>query len=357
MKAIRLHIKQNSANYKKEETVQNRMTFPLPPYSTVIGALHKACGYTSYHPMQISIQGKYGSLKTKMYKDDCFLNYLNDDRNLLVKMKNPDMLSSAYQVVAVENKSEQSGSVSFKDGIKIKIVNEKLLNEYRSLIRTNERFGKHKNIIDKKKAKLKEMKADENISPEEVKCYRKRIKYIESIFKELKRVKYTVPFSHFRTLAKGPKYYELLCDIELIIHIVADENTMNDIMDNIGNLTAIGRGEDFVEVLECAETELFDVDEDVDYGEADFDVYMPVEYLEINKDDMDIISKTEGGYTGGTKYLMPKDYKTVQLKGGMRKRVFNRVPIIFCQLNYIENGCKGIMLDKTENGIYSVFLA
>lgn len=357
MKAIRLHIKQNSANYKKEETVQCRMTYPLPTYSTVIGAIHKACGYTTYHPMQVSVQGKYGSLKTKMYKDDCFLNSLNDDRNTLVKMKNPDMLSSAYQVVAVENKSEQSGSVSFKDGVKIKVVNEKLLNEYRSLIRTNERFGKHKNIIDKKKAKLKEMKADENISPEEVKCYRKRIKYIESIFKELKRVKYTVPFSHFRTLAKGPKYYELLCDIELIIHIVADENTMNDIMDNIGNLTAIGRGEDFVEVLECTETELFDVDEDVDYGEADFDVYMPVEYLEINKDDMDIISKTEGGYTGGTKYLMPKDYKTVQLKGGMRKRVFNRVPIIFCQLNYIENGCKGIMLDKTENGIYSVFLA
>lgn len=44
MKAIRLHIKQNSANYKKEETVQCRMTYPLPPYSTVIGAIHKACG-------------------------------------------------------------------------------------------------------------------------------------------------------------------------------------------------------------------------------------------------------------------------------------------------------------------------
>ena len=143
MKAIRLHIKQNSANYKKEETVQNRMTYPLPPYSTVIGAIHKACGYTSYHPMQVSVQGKYGSLKTKMYKDDCFLNRLENDRNILVKMKNPDMLSSAYQVVAVENKSEQSGSVSFKDGVKIKVVNEKLLNEYRSLIRTNERFGKH----------------------------------------------------------------------------------------------------------------------------------------------------------------------------------------------------------------------
>lgn len=108
MKAIRLHIKQNSANYKKEETVQNRMTFPLPPYSTVIGAIHKACGYTSYHPMQVSVQGKYGSLKTKMYKDDCFLNSLNDDRNLLVKMKNPDMLSSAYQVVLLHKRLKET---------------------------------------------------------------------------------------------------------------------------------------------------------------------------------------------------------------------------------------------------------
>lgn len=127
------------------------------------------------------------------------------------------------------------------------------------------------------------MKADENISAEEVKEFDKRIKHIKAVYDEYEKVKYTIPYSHFRTLAKGPKYYELLCDIELIIHIVADENTMNDIMDNIGNLTAIGRGEDFVEVLECAQTELTEVDEDVDYGEADFDVYMPVEYLEINK--------------------------------------------------------------------------
>lgn len=100
------------------------------------------------------------------------------------------------------------------------------------------------------------MKADENISAEEVKEFDKRIKHIKAVYDEYEKVKYTIPYSHFRTLAKGPKYYELLCDIELIIHIVADENTMNDIMDNIGNLTAIGRGEDFVEVLECAETEL-----------------------------------------------------------------------------------------------------
>ena len=106
MKAIRVHIKQNSANYRREETVNCRSTYPMAPYSTVIGAFHKACGYTSYHPMKLSIQGKYGSLKTKMFKEDCFLNSLQDDRNTLVKMKNPDMLSSAYQVVAIAQKSQ-----------------------------------------------------------------------------------------------------------------------------------------------------------------------------------------------------------------------------------------------------------
>ena len=45
MKALRLVIHQSSANYKREETVDNKMTYKLPPFSTVIGALHNACGY------------------------------------------------------------------------------------------------------------------------------------------------------------------------------------------------------------------------------------------------------------------------------------------------------------------------
>ena len=37
MKALRLILHQTSANYKREETVENKMTYPLPPVSTVIG--------------------------------------------------------------------------------------------------------------------------------------------------------------------------------------------------------------------------------------------------------------------------------------------------------------------------------
>ena len=34
-------------------------SYLLPPYSSVIGMVHNLCGYTTYHPMQISIQGDY----------------------------------------------------------------------------------------------------------------------------------------------------------------------------------------------------------------------------------------------------------------------------------------------------------
>lgn len=354
MKAIRVHIKQNSANYRREETVNCRSTYPMPPYSTVIGAFHKACGYTSYHPMKLSIQGKYGSLKTKMFKEDCFLNSLQDDRNTLVKMKNPDMLSSAYQVVAIAQKSQGN---SFEKGITINVVNEKLIREYRLLKRTKKRIDKHKKRISQMNSTLKKMKADSNISPEEVKAFESRYKRLKEIYSEYERVKYTVPYSHFRTLVKGPKYYELLCDIEMVIHIVSDEQTMRDIMDNICNLTAIGRGEDFVEVLECEETELSEVDTFIDFNNDVYDVYMPIEYIEQNKENLDIDSDTTGGYRGGTKYLLPKDYTVKRIKGGMRKREFNRIPVIYNKFSYLDKGCSGILIDKTDDTIYPVLLA
>ena len=61
MKAIKLKISQNLVSYKKAESVQIRETYPLPPYSTVIGMVHNACEYTEYVPMRVSVQGKYHS--------------------------------------------------------------------------------------------------------------------------------------------------------------------------------------------------------------------------------------------------------------------------------------------------------
>ncbi|MGJ0463700.1 CRISPR-associated protein Cas5, partial [Listeria monocytogenes] len=61
MKAIRVRLWQDLVNFKKPTSFQLKETYPLPPYSTVIGMVHTLCGFTSYHEMKISIQGKYFS--------------------------------------------------------------------------------------------------------------------------------------------------------------------------------------------------------------------------------------------------------------------------------------------------------
>lgn len=61
MKAIRLLLSQDMVNYKKPTSFQLKETYPLPPYSTVIGMIHSLCNYTEYKDMEISVQGKYYS--------------------------------------------------------------------------------------------------------------------------------------------------------------------------------------------------------------------------------------------------------------------------------------------------------
>ncbi len=64
LKILKMKLFQESACYKKPFAFKVAETYPLPPYSTVIGMFHKILGAGSneYHPMDISIQGEYESI-------------------------------------------------------------------------------------------------------------------------------------------------------------------------------------------------------------------------------------------------------------------------------------------------------
>ena len=70
MKILKLKLFQETACYKKPFAFKVAETYPLPPYSTVIGMFHKILGADSgeYYQMNISIQGEYESI---------FSNYQN----------------------------------------------------------------------------------------------------------------------------------------------------------------------------------------------------------------------------------------------------------------------------------------
>lgn len=66
MKAIRIIGYQNLVNYRKPMNFAYRETYPLPPYSSVIGMIHATCGFKEYHPMRVSVQGIYESKAINM---------------------------------------------------------------------------------------------------------------------------------------------------------------------------------------------------------------------------------------------------------------------------------------------------
>lgn len=66
-RAIRIQCFQNLVNYRKPSSFIIKETYPLPPYSTVLGMIHAACGYKEFHPMKLCIQGTNQGSISELY--------------------------------------------------------------------------------------------------------------------------------------------------------------------------------------------------------------------------------------------------------------------------------------------------
>lgn len=360
MKALRIRLQQSSANYRKEESDTNKMTYPLPPFSTVIGALHDACGYKEYHPMDLSIQGKYESMHREPYTDHCFLNSTMDDRGILVKMRNPELLSTAFEKVAAAQKSQGN---SFRKRITIKVFDEALYQEFVDLKDVNEQIEGFRNVriksvlelIKRRKATLKRKKAGlDKKSEEYLKLSRRESqikateKHIKDEFEKYKENYYTKPISKFRSLTTSLKFYEILNNIELIVHVAAEDSILEDILNNIYNLKAIGRSEDFVEVIEAKIVELSQ-DDDCDV-KSSYSAYL--DYRDIKKGlliPLNVGEETKG--EGGTRYGLNKNYQIID-----EKRVFNKKSVLYLSEYSIEETSDTVWLDRDENHEFIVNL-
>ncbi|MGL5191167.1 MAG: CRISPR-associated protein Cas5 [Cetobacterium sp.] len=279
MELLRIKLTQSKAHYRKEESIDNRMTYPLPPYSTVIGALHKACSYSEYHPMDISIQGRYKSLSREAFTDHLYLNSVMDDRGILVKVPHENLHSKGFVKVAEATKSQGN---SFKNEITIFVYNRELLDEYKS---------------------LKENDPKNN---------------------ELNK---------YKSLVTSLKYYEVLNEVELVLHISSDVETLEEIKKNIYNLKSIGRNEDFVDVEECEFVHIKDIDEEI---ESQYSGYLKIE--NIRNDN--VFSRTDTHDIGGTLYFLNKDYTIVK-----NQRIFNKKKVVYSSKYKIEEVNEGILYD------------
>lgn len=361
MKAIRLVLRQSSANYRKEESNSNKMTYPLPPFSTVIGALHVACSFKEYHPMDLSIQGNYESMHREAYTDHCFLNSIMDDRGILVKMKSSSLLSTAFDRVATAKKSQGN---SFRDGKTIHVHNQGMLDEYRALKDLRDQIQVFKNTrikrvierIKQRKVTLSKLKKSLDHATERYTSVVHREKEIQTIEKRIKKdlkdyetENYMQHMNKFRSLVTSIKYYEILNNINLIIHVRADEDTMSSIMSNVYNLKSIGRSEDFVEVLE-AKVVVLSQREDVEIYSKNH-AYIGIDHIINDQISQDIGKLGAGREMNGTKYYLPKNYTIMD-----HKRVFETRKVLYTSDYAIEETSEHVWLDLEDEQAYIVNL-
>lgn len=332
-KVLRLKLHQNKAHYRKEESVTNKMTYPLPPFSTIIGAIHQACGYTEYHQMNLSVQGTFGSLAREVYKDLAFLNSTMDDRGMLVKLHNPSIQNEGYKTIAKALKSQGN---SFRKGITIEVVDAEELEKYRELKDKNDTF---KIEADALKFKEKEEKVQIKKMKDELKLLDKNTSAYESLqssirlkehegktmneeFKARRDLEYSNAIQYYASVTTSIRSYEVLYNVDLVVHIQAEDKVLSDIMTNIYNLTSIGRSEDFVDLVEIKLVTVTDKPEELLRGKEQIQlpIYVNTSALEDRTIRSMATSKSVGGVsTNGTTYYLNKDYEIVE-----GKRIFNK---------------------------------
>ena len=332
MKVLRIILKQSSANYRKSGTIDNKMTYPLPIPSTIIGALHNICGYTEYHSMDISIQGNYEAISKDIYKNITILNSISD-RGTLVKMIAPNTISNAY--IEVATATEDNANFITEKNIRVK--NRELLEEFKNLKVLKEKLEKENKIKTKEfKTRKKELS-----DKDELKKIRIEEKKYKEEFKKIEEESYTKPYSQFRSIVKKPMFYELLNNIFLILHIKSDEQTLKDIENNIFNLQSIGRSQDFVEVIECKMIELQEFDSEVKSSEG-LTTYL--NYNDFQEEKIFNLDIDGNVVKGGTKYYLDKDYKIVD-----NKREFKKVLALYSNYFSADKSSENVKLDEYNN--------
>lgn len=251
-KAVRLKLYQSTANYKKPTSFQLKETYPLPPYSTIIGMVHNLCNFKEYKKMDISVQGKYHSRVNDLY--------------------------TRYE---------------FKNGMRF--------DPERHQIKVGE-FG----------------------------------------------------------VSRGIATVELLVDVELLIHIIPEEQSLIEEIKNAflypREYPSLGRREDLVVIKEVKVVDIFEeeLEDDIELDE-DYTAYIPINLIKEGSIVLD--GAGDGIRNRGTRYRINKDYRISENLGNARSpkffRVWNKVDVIYS--SHISAVEAGIVWKDSDN--YIVFKA
>lgn len=161
-RAIRVTCFQNLVNYRKPSSFIIKETYPLPPYSTVLGMIHTACGFPKgeFHPMKISIQGKNTGTVSELYTRYSFsfdAKYESERHQLCIQEKEKSygaFKGIAHAELVCNNEMIFHIIPSEND---FDIVYRSLQNPLVYLA-----LGRHEDLLDIKKVEIVELREEED---------------------------------------------------------------------------------------------------------------------------------------------------------------------------------------------------
>ena len=317
MKCLKIELHQTSVCYRKPETVENAMTYPLPPVHTVIGAIHAACGWNKYHDMRVAIQGEYTSMGRRMYKRKVYYNNVQKDRGYFCKMLFPGGLSNAHTIIAEPLNGWEQGKRNFLTGAGYKVIRPDLVQEYEELAE------KQKEIAGEIK-ELNARKAGISLgSKQELKEIRACIKELRAQEAEIKQKR-----KLFFSYENVPSWAEILYDVDLTLHIFCDD--LQEILDNVYNIKCLGRSEDAVSIKSASIV-------DCDRAQAGAVLH---NHVYLNTGATACIKNS----SSGTVYYLNNHYDIVE-----GKRIFDKIRCLYTSISAVIRDSDDILIDS--NGV------
>lgn len=168
-KAIRVECFQNLVNYRKPSSFIIKESYPLPPYSTVLGMIHTACSYPrgEFHPMKVSIQGKNAGFVSELYTRYSF--------------SFDTKYESGRHQVCIQEDEKTYGAFKGVAHVELICCNEMILHivpeeeDFETVYRSLQNppvylaLGRHEDILDIRKVKIVELReADEAITNNDI---------------------------------------------------------------------------------------------------------------------------------------------------------------------------------------------
>jgi len=162
-KAIRIECFQNLVNYRKSSSFIIKESYPLPPYSTVLGMIHKACGFQpgDTHSMKISIQGRNIGSVSELYTRYSFaLDTKYEEGRHNIYIQEQDKTYGAFKGIAyvelICNNSMIIHVVPSEEDFEIVYESLKNPSVYLAL-------GRHEDILDISKVEIVNLHLDDKV--------------------------------------------------------------------------------------------------------------------------------------------------------------------------------------------------